>query len=1230
MPISLQLLPFSLSILILGGLFWLGALFYRRWISPPPAAEKNLWDESDSKEEARWVVAADGRTLSADLMARHWFARPGVPLSLKSLSAAASPAQELTTLACREGSAVVRIYQKLYTVSSHRIGSNGRTSMEIRFHPLPSAEKFLASAVNESPPGFLRSTFSSLDVSKSAQSLLLHLLPLSGADWSMITLWDPTRRSLIPIGSRAAGPLDPSLELPHGGIPFGEGPSGFLARQRTPLRISDLDRHPGLGNRLPPGGAHFRSFLGYPLEISGELLGTFEFYSINPSEFSEEILSQLAGPMETAALSLQNALVHENEIRREAEAQALAEISRTVTVLSEPETFFDQLARALAPILDAQYIGFLLYDESTETLEPRKPFLGIPATMLPLFRISLAAGSRARIRWQSMESVIANGPEAQALLRELDLLALVKALDLRSVGIFPLGPPGDTTGWLWIANKLGGPMEEGDIRRWTPLVIQSGRLIRNLIMLEEYRRQSDRADFVRRLSTFAASPSPLDDFLGHALDELRRILECDQTALFLLDESHDEIQLHAASASGLSAEDKNRFATFSTADPLSRYATTFTLQPLLIRGARRSRDLPPFYQPWVERFQHDQLIVAPLVVRGHGIGELVAGRKTAAFTPDQLHFLSGVGGQLAGTIEREQLFSATDASLRRRVDQLTSLTRVARELNTTIDLRYMLRLVYDESIRVTGAECGRIALMDPDRKGNPMRPLFLLGEELPAGTLSALESEVLDSGKPHLVRDMNAEQKEPDHSGVNSAILVPVVYQQRSVGLIDLHSRKPGWFDRESLEIVQAYGIQIAIAVGNAQRLEEQAQTSEILRRRARLLSTIHQTGKTALSHIPLARRLEAITQSIHDTLGLTPVLIGLLQGDELEWQARSGLSERAWQAVQSRSIPREIVLRWISARPDAAGIIPLPVLLGDDPTRQFAAELEDDLGPQEILLLPLRTSESELIGLVAAAAIPKTRPGTEYSFFEIFASQATVAIQTDILQRALARERAPRPAAGKGKRPLPPGALPPVETQDLRLRLNRLMALIRVAEFLSTQEEPQALLDTFAQKILESFSFDIVLVAEEGPGGPKLRLGKGKLPAQAQVEMLLGQRNPILSMFQRGQPILVLSLDDASTWQNSPLLQALKARSFLCFPIRTRQKIEAVTLLVSQEIRFAPPAGGRGFIPVDGRTGGHLPGKCPVVGRNPAPAARRKRPAGIQPARFRTRNSIDLAGGRR
>ncbi|MBN2085785.1 MAG: GAF domain-containing protein [Anaerolineales bacterium] len=1113
--------------------------------------------------EARMVVTSGGRMVRADDQMRRWFALPGMGLSLETLTSAAYPAGDIWQLASREGRAVVRIRKQLYHVSSRRIGTNGRTEMEIRFRPLPIASQFAAPATSGTAPHFFHSVFSELELPKAAHAILTHLLPLSGADWSMITIWDPIRHMLIPKCSLAGTTLAPGIRLPQAGIRLGEGSSGLLGRERRPLRIADTQKHPGLQPDSAGKASSFRSFLGFPLEISGEMLGTIEFFAVQPSAFPEEALHRLAPAVETAALALQNALVHENEMRREADANALAEISRVANQLSEPDVFFDQLVKVLSPSIGADIFGFLLYAESTRTLEPRKPFQGIPEHLLPMMRIPLPPGSPVRIRWQTMEAVAANGIDTLPLLRELGLPPIARALEIHNIGILPLGAAGDPTGWLWVANKAGGPIDEEDLRRWNPLAAQAGRLIRNLLLMEEYRRGSERADFIRRLSTLGASPPPLDDYLSQALGELARILAADHGALFLLDESRDEIKLHPASAHGLREEEMRRFATLSTADPQSRYAVTFTAKPVRIDHAKGAESIPASYRPWVECFPDDSWSFTPLLVRGRGIGELLLGRIRGPFDLEEEHFLSAVTGQLAGTIEREQLFSATDTSLRRRVDQLTALTRVSRELNTSIDLPYLLQLIHEESIRVTGADCGRIALLDPKRTAYPQRPLLLVGESLTGNRLSKMEADVLESGKPHLIRDITSEPVEADHPGILSAILVPVMVEQHAVGLIDLHSRQPGWFDRESLEIVQAFGIQIAIAVGNAQRHEEQSQTAGALRRRARLLSTIHQTGKVSLSHSPLPSRLETITQSIHDALGLTPVLIGLLRGDSLEWLARSGISDRAWKSIQSLRLSRETVLHWVSARSGVEGSIPLQTATGDEEARRFGAEISEEMEVREILLLPLRTSGGELIGLLAFAPAPSAKPGTDFSFLEIFASQATVAIQTDLLQQALTEKRRPGQAAGKTR--LPPAPESESAGGSVQSRLNRLLALIQVTEFLSTQTEPQALLETFAQNLLDSYPFDVILVAEEGPGGPRLRLAQGNVPAEAPLAMLLGQHNPILSMFQRGQPILALSLDEAPTWQNSPLLSALKTRSFLCFPIRTHSKTEAVTLLISQ-----------------------------------------------------------------
>jgi PAS domain S-box-containing protein len=1167
-------LDLGLWILLLGGGCWAAAVLLRRrprrdgpqpvpGNSPPP--------------EAR-ILLRGGKMIRADRQSRGWFTPPGSRLTLESLSLAASPAADLRRLAGREGRAVVRIRERLYDVSSRTVGSNGRAQMELRFRPIPAAPP-PAAPIAGAVPDFVPAAFSSLDLGQAAHNILQSLLPLSGADWAMITVWDPLRQLLQPRGTLAAASLDPAVRLPQSGIRLGEGFSGRLAKERRPLTVEGADPEADGGGSGTP---RFRSMLGFPLELSGELVGTLAFYSLRPAAFDAEASQRLAPAAALAALSLQNALVHGEELRREAEARALADLSRSVDQLGDPAAFLPELHRLLAPQIDADSIGFLLYDETTQTLEPQRPFSGVPESLLPKLRISVATGSPARLRWQTQEADSADGPDTARLLRELGLGSISRSRTLRNLAVLPLGAAEDSPGWLWIADKRGGAIDAEDIRRWTPFAAQCGRLIRNRNALAAYRRGSRRDEFIRRLATGAAAP-PLDDFLARSLAELAQLLSADRAALYLLDESRDEIKLHGESAYGLTEEDRRRFASFSTADPLSRFAATFAGKPVRLNAGSGAEETPRFYLPWTEHFEGGEWIVTPLIVRGRGLGELLVGKGSGGFLSDDADFLAAVGGQLAGTIEREQLFSATDTSLRRRVDQLSSLTRVSRELNTTIDLAYLLQLILDESLRVTGAACGRIALVDPKRTASVLRPLLLLGEALPEGTLSRLEMDVLHSGKPHLIRDITAEPADADHEGILSAILVPVFHEQHAVGLIHLHSAEPGWFDRESLEIVQAYGIQISIAVANAQRHEEQVQTAEALRRRARLLSTIHQTGKISLSHAPLPARLETISQSLHDTLGLTPVLIGSLRRDVLEWHARSGLSDRAWEAVRSVALPRAAIVRWAASRADAEGCIPLPITPGDGDAAKFAAALEIDIPGREILLLPLRTSGGEWIGLLAASSPTSAKPGIDFPFLEIFASQATVAIQTELLQQALTERR---PAGAGPERP------PAAQSADQQIRLDRLTALIRVIEPLSTKTEPGALLEMFADNLRETFSVDIVLVAEEGPAGPRLRLARGKLPAEAPVEMLLGQHNPILSMFQRGQPILSLAPDGAPAWNNSPLLTALKARSFLCFPIRASSRTEAVTLLISQD-------GATPFRPGDGELFQLLGGQLAVYLEN-------------------------------
>ncbi len=109
----------------------------------------------------------------------------------------------------------------------------------------------------------------------------------------------------------------------------------------------------------------------------------------------------------------------------------------------------------------------------------------------------------------------------------------------------------------------------------------------------------------------------------------------------------------------------------------------------------------------------ESAIIVPLAVREQGLGELMlTSKKPDFFNNYDLQVVSTASGQLAPVIEGASLSDKTDEGLRARVDQLTAMMHISREMNTALEWKYILQVVYDESLRVAHADCGTVLLFD--------------------------------------------------------------------------------------------------------------------------------------------------------------------------------------------------------------------------------------------------------------------------------------------------------------------------------------------------------------------------------------------------------------------------------------------------------------------------------------------------------------------------------------
>ena len=141
--------------------------------------------------------------------------------------------------------------------------------------------------------------------------------------------------------------------------------------------------------------------------------------------------------------------------------------------------------------------------------------------------------------------------------------------------------------------------------------------------------------------------------------------------------------------------------------------------------------------------------------------------------------------------------------------------------------------------------------------------------------------------------------------------------------------------------------------------------------------------------------------------------------------------------------------------------------------------------------------------------------------------------------------------------------------------RSRRIRAGLEITETISRQFDAASALQTLGEEVLTRFEMSISIVAEDTPDGPRILHVLGNVPEGVNPEAIFGQRNPLRACLQVGEMILSENTDEDETWHDTPLLNALRAKSFICLPVSIEKTPVAAVMATS----FVPmPA----FAPAD------------------------------------------------
>lgn len=1190
--------------LILAGLFLvlLVQVFLRLLPRSPsvrePASTPSLPFDSQTND-AIVVIQVGGRVEYMNNLARQRFGlAEDEPADLERLARRVRPSDDFLELCASEGQKRFSVNGRLTDATSYRVpGYTPLMLISLRSLDLASA---LTGGQGPDEAGsalrviseFGQAVHSNLRLQPTLLSIFQGVGRLVSTDVMEIKLFEPdgTTGRIVRYEEESTGAKTISAARSQ----FGSY-TDTLIEKRQPLFLSENKNNVSSAKSATRERTVVKAYIGIPFLVDEELVGSLEIGQTATAGFNEndfELLKLVAGQ---AGVALRNARRYESEQERITELTGLTKLAEAAGAIQDPQELFTRLVDTVAPLFNVEIVGFLLYNEADRELEGQVPFQGLPVNVVTVYHSILMPGSPGESILKSGETISTLDAPNDETIRVLGLSEIAQLASIRETVLIPLLSSGRAVGYIQLANHRGGAMAFSDqeLRLANVIAGQAATIIDNSVLIQQARQRGQRSESLRRIASLVASSATLDEILKFSVQELAELLKADVASIYLLHPQSHELRLHNASAWGVSPETQRRVPRIDVNEAQLRRTTVSGTQRPFISG-RLSADerVSAAYRDILETVIVESCIIVPLMARERSMGELMLGsRKSDYFNAYDLQVLSTAAGLLAAAVEGAGLLAQTDESLRRRVEQLTSITHVTRELNSSLEVNQLLEVIHEQSLRTTRADCGTILLFDPESDTAEPRVTFSLGcvEE----PLSPLTRRVLASQEAVFVSDFESALLNPPHVDVSSAMAAPIIHRGRVRGVIHLHAARSDYFDQSSLETIQILALQAAIALGNAELYQDQFIQAEQLRRRAATLTQFAQLTSVINYDQPLEQSLFNIATAIQESTPFQVALISIYEPDTglLRRMAGVGLPQETMAELLERKQPLQSVQQLL--RPEfkigRVYFIPAdqtPVIPADVHTVTSGQQTvpgtnnPDAWNSEDFVICMLEDPTGKPLGLLSVDS-PRNnlRPDrATLETLEIFASQCALAIlsqhkfsdmrdRIDSLTSGLQRQQK---LLSISQNDLPILLRKDLEqtiaVQDLERRTRRIRAGLAIAETVSRQADEASALLALGREVLTQLGMSIALIAEETPDGPRLLHILGSVPKATNVDALFGQRNPLRTALQTGQAIIIPNLDESDEWRDSGLLTAMRSKGVICLPLTIEKQTVAGLLAVSPE----------------------------------------------------------------
>ena len=315
----------------------------------------------------------------------------------------------------------------------------------------------------------------------------------------------------------------------------------------------------------------------------------------------------------------------------------------------------------------------------------------------------------------------------------------------------------------------------------------------------------------------------LDTTLRRVAELVRKVIDYEIFAILLLNEKTQELRIRFQTGYTREVAERTRVKVGEGVTGVAAQRR----EPILVGDV--SQD--PRYISAIPNVRSE--LAVPLIVKNRLIGVIdLESPQPHHFTEEHKRLLTLIASRMAVGIENARLYTRTT----RQARTLVLLNEIARELTSILNVDELLKRIGELLSRLIDFQMFSILLLDSTEQKLQHRFSLRFQEnihlkhEIPLGR--GLVGYAAEHKQAVLVPDVS---KDPRYIKLNpetrSELAVPLIYQDKVIGVLDLEHTRRGFFTDDHKRTVTTLAAQVAIAIENAQLYEQIAMQEKRLER---------------------------------------------------------------------------------------------------------------------------------------------------------------------------------------------------------------------------------------------------------------------------------------------------------------------------------------------------------------------------------------------------------------